>query len=248
MIRLRDLIAPGIALIVVGGTVAVSLGLSRGSSPNYSAMAERAAASFLHTGSMMMRVRSGAITLEARFDGLGNYETTLTGSGAGDGSLLAVGTTWYTRASESSLYAAMTRGTAPLPAGRARLYASRYANRWVNMVGAPSVNPVMNSITAGNFYVSLSGASAVTGRATSSGWEITTGAVQWVLNRRERLIGANEGSTHITLDYTPVGDLTAPSHSVVPPLPVNTSLSPQNYPTELTPVAALYSVLSRGRA
>ena len=175
----------------------------------------------------------------------------MSGGGSSDGELLSVSGTQYIRASEDSLYATM-RGAVALPVGRATLYAKEFANKWINMTGAPSVDLTLPShSSAAGFLAGLgggaldetyvrNGSGLITVYNSKSTWEINAATnlpeSYSVATKSRRLV--------VIFVWGKVREIAAPAHSSEPPLPVNTSLSPDSYPAGLDPYGLVYTMVA----
>jgi hypothetical protein len=244
----------GIVFIVVAlvGVGFVGIGLNSG---RLSKVLNATAAAFNKESNVEV-VISGAGrpgSLSVGFDGAGNYESVV--SGTDGGTLLDVGGNEYIKASEAALYATLT-GQVPLPVSRALQYSKEYANEWINMTGAPRVSVSIPAHTSGSsFFEVLGGGSSVASVSAEviggvPSTVIKNAKVAWVIDSATSLPETfSEASAHGALKvkffYGTVATLVAPDVSVIPPAPVNTSLSPKNYPSGLSAFGLVYTEIQQ---
>lgn len=250
--KVLALLAVVAAIVVLGGVI-LSIAALQSSSSSAGVEMRLVAKAFnkAHNAEVVVSGGGKQGSLTVRFDSYGSYESIVRGGGTSDGELLSVGGTQYIKASEASLYATM-RGAVALPVGRAKLYAREFANKWINMTGAPSVALTLPShSSAVGFLAGLSGGALdetyvrnapglIKVYNNKSTWEINA-----VTNLPESYsVRTKHGSLVAIFAWGKVAELAAPVHSSEPPLPVNTSLSPDNYPTGLDPYSLVYTMVA----
>jgi hypothetical protein len=257
----KVVLAVAVVAVVVILAVCVGLLYSGGGTKGATASSYATAMTkaFNSQSDVTVRVSGGGRKGEliTRFDGTGSYESVVAGStgGLSNGTLLSIGEDEYTKATQAALLSTMTDGAAPLPAARAKKYAKEYANVWINMAGAPLIAPYIPGHTSGqSFFTTLGGSwDKLTARVEGNTVHIRAGKVTWTMNKRSDLptllaVHTTHGVVLISFTYHNVPTFVAPTKSVVPPLPVNTSLSPDSYPEGFSPYVLLYGEVSAATA